>query len=229
MKSKTRENPLFNLFFNVVAPSIILIKFSSAETLGPIFGFVVALFFPLSYGIFDFFSRQKWNFFSGLGLFSVILTGGIGLLKLSPSVLAIKEAAIPFFIGLVIFFAEKRFHFAEKMILNDEVFDTEKIKTALKKNKSEKYFERKIRVASFLLAGSFFFSAILNFFLAKEIVKSPAGSPEFAAELGKMTALSYPVIVAPMMIFLIGILIFLFRALKTATGFGFLKLIREDR
>ncbi len=228
MKKNDRENPLLNLLFNIALPSVILMKFSGESQLGSVWGFLVALFFPISYGIFDLVKRKKWNFFSILGLTSVVLTGGIGLLHLSPEVLAIKEAGIPFTIGLVIFFAEKRFGFAEKILLNDEVFDTKTIKSALKEKKTEKILEKKVRLASFFLAGSFFFSAILNFFLVKLIVRSPSGSPEFAAEVGKMTAMSYPIIVIPMMVVMAGILFFLFRAIRETTGLKFEELMRDS-
>lgn len=227
MKKKNRENPLLNILSNVALPSIILIKFADEDHLGPFWGFLLALSIPISYGIFDLIRRRKWNFFSILGFVSVLLTGGIGLLQLSPDIVAIKEAAIPLLIGLAIFFAEKRFGFAEKILINDEVFDTEKIKNALKKRKSEKVFAHKIRQASFFLAGSFFLSAILNFFLARFLVTSPAGTSEFNLELGKMTAMSYPVIVLPMMIVMIGILIFLFRALRETTGLSFEELVQS--
>lgn len=228
MRRQKRENQLLNILFNVIVPSVILIKFSDSAHLGAVKGLIVALLFPISYGVFDLIKRQKWNFFSILGLVSVLLTGGIGLLKLSPEVLAIKEAAVPFLIGCVIFFAEKRFGFAEKMLLNDEVFDTEKIRLALRERGSEKAFAQKIRRASFVLAGAFFVSAVLNFVLARMIVVSPAGSEEFSVELGKMTAASYPVIVVPMMIAMLGILIFLLRSIRETTGMPWEELLRGD-
>ena len=67
-------------------------------------------------------------------------------------------------------------------------------------------FDRTLNVASWLLASSFFLSAVLNFVLAKLIVKSPAGSVAFNEELGRMTALSYPVIALPSMIVMMGAL-----------------------
>jgi hypothetical protein len=51
--------------------------------------------------------------------------------------------------------------------------------------------------ANHLFAGSFLVSAALNFFLAKWIVVSAPGTEAFNAELGKMTALSFPVIALP--------------------------------
>ena len=72
-------------------------------------------------------------------------------------------------------------------------------------------------MASWLLAGSFFLSSVLNFVLARLIVRSPAGSAAFNEELGKMTALSYPVIVLPSMAVMMIALWYLFRSIKRLT------------
>jgi L-amino acid N-acyltransferase YncA len=68
------------------------------------------------------------------------------------------------------------------------------------------------------LAASFLLSSILNFFLAVFILKSPPGTAEFNAELGKMTALSYPVIVIPSMVVLGLALWKLLSGIKALTG-----------
>ena len=56
----------------------------------------------MGYGIYDLIVRRKWNFFSILGLFSILLTGGLGLLGISPFWFAVKEAAIPLTFGLAV-------------------------------------------------------------------------------------------------------------------------------
>jgi hypothetical protein len=45
--------------------------------------------------------------------------------------------------------------------------------------------------------ASFAFSAVLNFALARWLLRSPTGTPEFNAELAKMNLLSWPVIALP--------------------------------
>ena len=73
---------LVNLGFNVLVPTLILTKLSGDEYLGTTWGVVIALLFPIVYGLRDFQQRGKINFFSGLGVFSVFMTGGISLLEL---------------------------------------------------------------------------------------------------------------------------------------------------
>jgi hypothetical protein len=65
---------------------------------------------------------------------------------------------------------------------------------------------------------SFFFSATLNFILAKIIVQSPSGTTAFNQEIGRMTALSFPVIALPSTIILMIILFNIFNKVKKITG-----------
>ena len=67
---------------NIVIPVIILVRFSGEDQLGPVNGLLVALAFPVGYGLYDFIVRRGFNPYSMLGFASVLLTGGIGLLKL---------------------------------------------------------------------------------------------------------------------------------------------------
>ena len=88
----------------------------------------------------------------------------------------------------------------------------------LKEKQTEAEFERKAKQATYVLAVSFFVSATLNYILAKLIVTAPSGTPEFTAQLGQMTALSYPVIVLPSMIITIIALMMTLKALEKLTG-----------
>jgi hypothetical protein len=69
-----------------------------------------------------------------------------------------------------------------------------------------------------MLAGSFLFSALMNYFLATWIVTSPAGSPAFNEELGRLTLLSYPMIALPSMLIMMGALYYLARSIKALAG-----------
>jgi len=53
--------------------------------------------------------------------------------------------------------------------------------------------------SSLWLVASFLLSAGLNYALARYLLISPPGTPEFNAELGRMHVLSWPVIVLPSM------------------------------
>jgi len=58
------------------------------------------------------------------------------------------------------------------------------------------------------------------------IVTSQPGTVEYNAELGKMTALSFPVIAVPAMIMMMGAMFYLFRGITRMTGMPFEDIIR---
>lgn len=218
--NQDREPSLMvNMVFNIVLPVLILMQLSSPERLGATQALILALAFPLSFGGWELWRRRKINGFSILGLISVLLTGGIGLLELDPKYIAIKEAAVPGLIGIVVWVSRfTRFPIVEKMLLNRKMVDVDKLYAALQARGNTAAFQRVINNAGNGVAGAFFLSATLNFVLARMIVVSPAGSEAFNHEIGRMTALSFPVIVLPTMLVLFGAIFYLFARINKLAG-----------
>ena len=213
-----QENPWISLLINIAIPAVILMKASGEDRLGPVYGLLVALAFPLAYGLTDLVRRRKLTFISALGVVSILLTGGIGLLQLDPKWIAVKEAAVPLVIGLAVVLSLKtRYPIVRSLLYNDKIIDVPTVESHLERHGTGPAFEKSLVTASWLLAASFFLSAILNFILARLIVKSPAGSVAFNEELGRMTALSYPVIVLPSMAVMFIAMWYLFRSIKRLT------------
>ncbi|BCL72999.1 hypothetical protein VINI7043_21316 [Vibrio nigripulchritudo ATCC 27043] len=214
-----KSNPLFEILFNVIIPSFILMKFSGEEHLGTAMALVVALMFPIGYGGMDLIRNKKFNFISALGFISILLTGGIGLLELDTRWLAFKEALIPGLIGLAVLGSTfTRYPFMQKMILNDTVFNLTLIHERLKENGKTEAFERCLTSSNYLFASTFAFSSAMNYFLATWIVTSPAGTPEFNEELGKLTLYSYPAIAIPSMLMMFGIFYYVWRQIRAMTN-----------
>lgn len=208
-----------NLLFNIILPTLILTYLSKPEYLGPAMGIVVALAFPIGYGIKDLTSSGKINPFSVLGIISVSLTGGFSLMELDPQYIAVKEAAIPAIIGIAVLVSNRtQYPLVKTFILNEQLINLPLLNSALEAKNNLQRFERKVAQSSMIVAGSFFLSATLNYILAKVLLVSPPGTPEYNEELGKMTAMSYPVIVIPSMIVLFIALWFLFSQMKKLTG-----------
>lgn len=223
-----RENMLVNLGFNVVAPTLILTKLSGEAYLGTTWAVVVALLFPITYGLRDFYQRGKINFFSGLGVFSVVMTGGISLLKLPPEYLAYKEAGIPALFGIATLISLKTpYPLVRALLFNDTVIEMDKVNHALNQHNSVDAFNQRLVTASWIIAGSFLLSSILNYLLATMIVTSLPGTIEYNEELGKMTALSFPVIALPATIMMMGAMFYLFRGITHMTGMRFEDIIRS--
>ena len=218
-EQKKKPSPFLDLIISIAIPSFILMKLSSEDRLGPTMALVVALAFPIGYGIYDFVVNGNRNIMALLGVVSVLLTGGIGLLKIDAQWLAIKEAAIPLCIGIGVLVANKMgYPLIKKLLFNPAILDTDKIHAELDKKKNRQQFESRLDRANTLLAGTFLFSAIMNYFLAKLIVTSESGSSAFNEELGRMTLLSYPVIAIPSMIMMMAIFWFIWRTVNKLTG-----------
>ena len=226
MKNKKTENFWLNLGCNIIAPSLLLIKGRNiVDRIGlecqniDLWIFLIAMAFPIFYGIFDFVSRRKWNLFSVIGFASVLLTGGVGLLSLSKNWIIVKEGAIPLLLGVaVLITAYTKRPLAKMIIMSDSVFDVEKIDNALQSRGTTLQFNLQMKAITYIVAGSFLLSSVLNFILAFLIIKSPSGTQEFNAEIGTMTALSYPVIVLPTMVIFIFAMFKFFKVLKSFTG-----------
>lgn len=216
---KKKNNQFLNLLVNIVIPVLILTKLSKEEYLGPLYGLIVALAFPLFYGLYELIIQKQKNFVSLLGFVGILLTGVIGLLQFPPKWIAIKEAAIPLVIGLVVLFSTKTsWQLISKFLYNREVLNIDKIESKLLENGKQSGLDKALEKANIFLSFSFFLSAALNFILAKIIVTSMPGTLEFNEEIGRMTMLSYPVIVLPSMVILILVFLYLFRSIKKLTG-----------
>ncbi len=214
-----RENVWVNLFCNAILPGLLLTKLSKPERLGPVWALVIAVSIPLVYGIYDLIRRRKWNIFSVLGIVSTLLTGGLGLMKTDNLWFAVKEAAIPLILGLAIPVSLRtKQPLVREMLYNDQVLDTHRIGVALSERGTLAEFDQELRKASWLLAGSFFLSAVLNYFLARWLVTAIPGSPEHAAQIGKLNWVSWPVIVLPSMAIMMVALFRLLKGLERLTG-----------
>jgi hypothetical protein len=215
---KKKPSMLANLAFNIIIPTLVMTKLSSEDYLGPVYSIVVALSFPIAYGLKDYLQNHKANFFSALGILSVVLTGTMSLLQLDPQYIAIKEAAIPACFGLATLFSiRSKYPLVKTFLFNDQILQIDKVTKALEQYNNSAQFEHKLANASYMVAGSFFLSSVLNYILAKVILVSQPGTVEFTEELGKMTALSFPVIALPSTIVLMVALLYLLNNIQKLT------------
>lgn len=214
-----KQSLLINLLVNVVIPAVILSKLSGDAQLGPVWGLIVALSFPIIFGVFELKRAGKVNFFSALGIISVLLTGGVALLRLDASLIAIKEALIPGLIGLIVLLSQfTPYPLIKKFLLSSELLNSDLLYKTLTEQNNIEPFEQQLKKATYLVAASFFLSSALNYFLAKIILVSPTGSSAFNEELGRMTWLSYPVIVLPSMVILAFAIFAVFKSIAKLTG-----------
>lgn len=224
-----QENALLNIGLNVLIPTLIMSKgpkmdqvqqLAEAINVKPgVTAMMLALLFPVGYGVYDFIKRRKYNFFSILGFSSVLLTGLMTLFEVPKEWIAVKEAAIPALFGIAVLasLATKK-PLVRLFIFNDQVMQTHKVEAILKERNNTSAFDKLLVNCTYLLAFSFFLSAVLNFVLAKVFIKSETGTEAFTQEMGKMTFWSYIIILVPSMAIMIFILFRLIKGVNHLTG-----------
>ena len=229
MAAAKKNNQLIELIINIVIPSLILMKLSAEQYLGTVNALLLALAFPLGWGLYDLLRNRKTNFIAILGLVSILLTGGIGLLHLDAQWLAVKEAAIPGLIGIAVLVSTRtRYPLIKTVLYTPTVIDVAKVQQHLEQRGNTRQFEARLLKATYLLSATFFFSSVMNYVLAKWIVTSPSGTEAFNEELGRMTLLSYPMIAIPSLVMMMAVLYYISRGMRELAGLSFTEALRQD-
>lgn len=221
------DKPLLSIVFNIILPVVLLQQLSKhLGANGPVIALVVALLFPLVYGLYDYFKNHRKNYISLIGLVNVMVTGGLALLQLTGIWFAIKEAAFPLIIGIAVFISA----FTKKPLMkllacNRKVMDVDLIETALRANHTEEHFEQHLKTSTFFLTLSFLMSSTLNFLLARTVYVSI--NPHLSAmqrqailnaQIAKMTWMSFVAIMLPLTVFMMLIMWHLLSGIKKMTG-----------
>jgi intracellular septation protein A len=222
-----KPNPLLEIAITILLPALVLMQFSGADELGPARALLCALALPVGWGLWDGFRRRKVSWMALLGIVSTLLTGGIGLMELDAHWLAVKEAAVPTLMGLVIAgSAWMRRPLIHALVFDAALMDTARIQAALAERQATAVFEARLRSGTLLLGGVFLVSAVANYGLTRWIVSSPAGTEAFNQELGRLTMLSYPLIALPTMLLMMALLWWLADAARRLTGLAYGELFR---
>lgn len=231
--SQKQENGLLNVIINVVIPILILNQ--GSKRVGPLTALIVALSFPLAYGIWDIIKRKKTNAFSILGFLNVSITGGLALAGFGEIWMSLKEAAFPFLIGcFVLGSAFTKKPFIETLFLNPTLIDTDRIEKKLYEKNIRNEFHRHLRNSTIYLSFSFFFSSLINYLLAQTIflpidssLDTTAKSIALNEQIASMTGQSFLVIMVPSIIALMGILWYFLHGIKKHTGLKVDELLRS--
>jgi hypothetical protein len=241
-----QEHPLANILINVLIPVLVLSYLSKDPELqeklgkaarpwhiGPLKAMMVAVALPLGYGIWHFIKTRKANFFSGLGLFSVALTGGLtlylwnkdGTVKEHAGLLfGLKEAAIPLALGVAVFFSRRgATPLLNVFLYNDSLFDIPKIEKRVEENQRQPAYGNLLDRANLMFAGSFFLSSALNLVMALWFFRGFDRSAQNALEvyngiIGKLTGWGFAIIGVPLLAIMFLILKRLMAGLAELTG-----------
>ncbi|MEJ7839035.1 MAG: VC0807 family protein [Thermomicrobiales bacterium] len=217
---------MLSLLFNVLIPTIIMIRFSGEDQLGGVGAMLVALAFPFFFGIYNIFREKKIGWVPILGIVSIMLSGGFNLLKFPAEWIAFKEASIPLVLALAILVSAWINRPLARLFLN-QLLDREVVDKALHERGMYDQYEKRTAMATYLLAFAFLLSAVLNFILARVIVTSDPQTPEYTQEIGRMTGLSFPVITIPVMVVLMGTVIYIMMTVSKLTGLEAEQVLRQ--
>jgi hypothetical protein len=214
-----KENLWVNLLCNAVVPAVILSVGSAEDRLGPVWSLVVALAFPVSYSASELLRHRTWNVLAVLGLVSTLVSGGLGLMKMSGFWFAVKEAALPLVLGLTVPLSLRtRQPLIRALLYNDQVLDTQRIHGALVARANLAAFDRLLAWASWMVAAAMLVSGIVNFGLALWLLPAESGTPEFNRQLGKLQIWNWPGTMLPMAAMVFYALFRLLKGLEALTG-----------
>ena len=218
--SKRQPHPLLDLLLTVVLPSAALEYLSAADRLGPFWALVVASLLPLGLGVYCWVTKSGLNLFSVLGLVAVIVTGGLGLLKLPAFWIGIKEIAIPVLIAI----AFPLSHRWGKPIINSMLFapnlmNERALRAALDTPEKQASFERQLFQASLGLGIAMLGSAVINFALAMYLIgnKEP-GSEAYVKAIGTLNWSGTLIIGVPLLIAMMVVMVRFLRGIQRLTG-----------
>lgn len=241
-----QEHPLANILINVLIPVLVLSYLSKDPALqeqlgkeakpwqiGPLKAMLAAVALPLGYGIWHFIKTRKPNFFSGLGLFSVALTGGLtlylwnkdGTVKEHAGLLfGLKEAAIPLVLGLAVFFSRRSTTpMLNVFLYNDSLFDIPKIERKVEENERQSGYDKLLDRANVMFAGSFFLSSALNIVMVLWFFRgfnrtAPDALEVYNGIIGRLTGWGFAIIGIPLLAIMFLLLKRLMAGLSELTG-----------
>ena len=197
-RTPQRENIWVSIALNVVLPALILMKGARYLGWGPAGILILALSLPIAYFAYDLQRRGRYNLIAIIGFVSTLVTGVVGLLQLDKDWIAVKEAAVPGLYAVAILVSNLVGKpMVSALLLNPDFFDVGLIRARVAERGTQASFSRLMRKGTLLFAGSLFFSAVLNYILARIIITADSGTELFNQQLGRLQLLSYPIIAAP--------------------------------
>jgi len=234
---ENQKNPINEIIINVIIPVLVLNKAGKylGEN-GQTYALIIALAIPAIYMIQDFMKSKKFNPISILGFISILLTGGIAYLKLEGFWFAVKEAAIPGLIGIVVFISAFTKKPLMKLLFNESIMKMDLIEDKLVERNTKSKFNEHIKKSTIFFSFSFFFSAILNYLLAIriftpiDITLSEVTRTEILnTQIADMTWQGYVVIMLPSLVIMAALMWYLFKGIKEFTGLTMNDVIKEKK
>lgn len=213
-------NPLIEVVLTIALPSLTLDQLSKPGSVGPFGALLISLIFPLGFGLWCWWRRMGWNFFSVLGLVTILLSGGLGLLKLDAFWFAVKESAVPVMLAVAFPLSHRWGRpLLNSLLLQPRLLNLKVLNRALDDNEKRRRFQHALLRASFGMGMGLLGSAAANFFLALYLLrgKEPGGEA-FVRGIGTLTWAGFLVIGVPLMGVMLLVFWSLLRSMESITG-----------
>jgi hypothetical protein len=213
-------NALLDIALTVIAPSLVLDYLSPPERLGPFWALVISMFFPVAFGLWCWWKKHAWDVISIFGFVTILISGGLGLLKLDAVWFSVKESAMPLALGAVFPLSHAWGRpLINALVLQPHLINLRTLNAALDAPGKKAAFDHAIWRASWGIGLGMIGSSVANFFLALHLLagKEPGGEA-FVRGIGTLNWASLIVIGVPMMAVMLLVFLALVRRIQQITG-----------
>lgn len=229
-KEHLSDNPLMMILLTLVIPSILIMTITKENLLGPQTGLMIAILFPLGFGMYRMLKRKEYNVYAGLGVLSTAITGLIGILKAGPHLFAVKEGLLPVIIGLSFLLSkDMKVPLIKPILLKASGYREHKVECRIKAYGLEHRYRALLSKTSVLFASSYLMSGFINYILALLMLKGPKGSSQLLAEVGRMNLISALVTIVPAVVIAIITIFYFLLSISSLTGIPMAGVIGKER
>lgn len=209
-----------------IIPTVILLTLSDESKLGPLYGMLLSLAFPVAIELYSVFTGRKASYISLFAIIGILLIGAISLFGLSEEWLAARRAAI-YIMGGIAVLAIARFKYDILIRGLGYILDTPKVLVAAKTRGSSRELKRSIKGASYIFGAGLLLIGTWSYVFTLIFMTAGAGTSEFNAEYAELRILSLPLITLPFMVLVVGLLTFLLMRIEKLTGLGSEDLLKK--
>lgn len=210
-------SPNTQLVVGFVIPTIILLFFSSESRLGPLWGMVLALAFPLSLELYSLSIRRKPSLMSLFAIGGILIIGAISLLGLSKDWLALRRSIIyvATALGLILALHFKR-GFVDRALA--QVINMDSVHAAAHKKGVEQHLSSHINKTSYAFAAFLLAIGVVSYIVTIIFITAPTGSSEFNAQYAELRILSLVLVTLPFLVGTTALLMYLANGIEKLTG-----------
>ena len=211
-----------------VLPTILLLRFSGNDQLGPAMAMVIALLFPVAYELYSLARRHKTSALSLIAIGGIVLTGAVTLLGLSENWLALRRSAIYFVAAFVLVgsILAKRplIDMALKYML-----DMERVRVQAAKRDTSVQLQKHIDISTYALIIFLFVIGVSSYILTLIVITAAPETAQFNSEYVRLRVISLPATTLPLFVGLIAIMMYLLASIEKLTGLSAEELIRKKK